>query len=104
MSPAATVERLVPPFPIGNVPVTSLARLMRDVETAPAAAFKNPLKPARKRLVARRFVVEAFVAKKLVVVAFVVVEFRTERFVILDDAAAMNPAGKRTVKVVVGAR
>jgi hypothetical protein len=32
----------VPPFPSGRMPVTSEARLMSAVETAPAVALRNP--------------------------------------------------------------
>jgi hypothetical protein len=39
-----------PPFPTGKTLVTSEAKLIKDVETAPAVAFKNPDKVPRVRL------------------------------------------------------
>ena len=41
-APAATAAHPVPPFGTGRMPVTSLVRLMRAVETTPLAAFKKP--------------------------------------------------------------
>jgi hypothetical protein len=45
---------------MGRMPVTSDARLIRDVATAPATAFKKPeSEPSVNELPTMRFVVEA---------------------------------------------
>ena len=68
------VEVPVPPFNIGKIPVTSLARLMSAVETVPAVAFKKPVsEPSVNEFDATRFEVEAYPAVRLVVDALVMV-------------------------------
>jgi hypothetical protein len=89
----AMVERPVPPFPPGSVPVTSAARLMSEVPTTPAVARRTPVKFAIESVFETRSTeVEAYVATfKNVVVAFVAVAFVVERFAIDDDARMLIP-------------
>src|SRR6185503_3664267 len=59
-APEATAAHPVPPFPTGNTPVTSDARLTRAVETAPATALRNPVTfPSVNELDTTRFEDEA---------------------------------------------
>ena len=104
MAPAAMFPQPVPPFAVPRIPVISLARLMRDVETTPLAAFKKPESdvasvvspvtfnvPATAVLPALSMVVVAVAPKK----AFEVMErsdedalFKTRSDVVADCPAA----------------
>ena len=68
---AAMLAHPVPPFAIGRIPVTSLARSTSAVVTAPATAFKNPVTLEKvNELDATRAEVEAVpVTPRLVLVA-----------------------------------
>jgi hypothetical protein len=99
----AMVERPVPPFPPGSVPVTSAARLMSEVPTTPAVALRKPESaPIESVFETLRFEVEAneeMVRSDVVAfdaVRFVVVPVETERFAIDDEARMLIP------RVVVG--
>jgi hypothetical protein len=99
----AMVERPVPPFPPGSVPVTSAARLMSEVPTTPAVALRKPESaPIESVFETLRFEVEAneeMVRSEVVAfdaVRFVVVPVETERFAIDDEARMLIPS------VVVG--
>ena len=60
MAPDWMAAQPVPPFETGRTPVTSLARLMRAVATAPAVAFRKPVTFEKvNEFDATRFVVEA---------------------------------------------
>lgn len=72
---------LVPPLPIPRVPVMSVDRSMRAVETDPAVAFKIPERLPMEKLEVNRLVDEAVVAKDEVVVALVVVELTASKVV-----------------------
>lgn len=74
---AWTAAQPVPPLAVGRMPVMSEAKLMSDVEIAPAVALRKPERAASVKVFETvRFVVEAVPDTwRLVVVAFVVVAF-----------------------------
>ena len=84
----------VPPFATGRMPVTSLARLMSAVVTAPATALRNPVTLENvNELDATSAEVDAVpVTAKFVVVAFVVVLFVTVRLPIVEGVVVPTTA------------
>jgi len=67
------VAHPVPPLDIGNIPVTSLARSIKDVDITPAVAFKNPESEPTVSEPKTALVDDAYVAVMFVVDAFVTV-------------------------------
>ncbi len=67
--PESVVEP-VPPFATERVPVMSEVRLIREVETTPALAFRKPSSAPRESELIDAFEATRFVTDSFVVVAF----------------------------------
>jgi hypothetical protein len=98
-NPDGEVEA-VPPFETASVPVTSDARLMSEVDTAPAVALRKPVRLPSESEPKNACVEDAYVDEKFVVEALVNVPLPpTEMFVEIDASPTTSSLAKVEVEL-----